>query len=167
MSNLDLSDFFNGEMDMFVETMYRFNEAYSKTVMSACVVDTADKFPINDLENMFPDIYSKYIDLSQCKEGDYLRFCEHLSQFEYEGLLIDNIDRIPNNADREDWEAFVRFALKRETEFPLLPFHCISFDERHIGARCRRFPEYLNGKSLQSDIIKVDNNTDKSDADSL
>lgn len=167
MSNLDLNEYFNGEMDLFVKAMYQMNEAYSKTLMSACVVDPADKFPINDMENMFPDIYSRYIDLSKCKDGDYTLFCQHLSQTEYEGLLIDNIDLIPDNADREYWEEFVRFALKRETEFPLLPFHCISFDEMHIAVRCGKYPEYLKGKSLQTVIIEVDNNTDKSDEDSL
>ncbi len=101
-------------------------------------------------------IRSKYIDLSQTSKGDYNRFAQHLNQFKYDGLIIDNVDEIPDNSDREDWEEFVRFALKRETEYSMLPFgDCINFNEMHLAVRCKEYPEYIKGKSLQMIIIGV------------
>ena len=70
--------------------------------------------------------------------------------------MIDNVDEIPDNSDREDWEEFVRFALKREPEYLMLPFgDCINFNEMHLAVRCKEYPEYIKGKSLQMIIIGV------------
>ena len=97
--------------------------------------------------------------LQICKRGVlFLRVYElfRLNQFKYDGLIIDNVDEIPDNSDREDWEEFVRFALKRETEYSMLPFgDCINFNKMHLAVRCKEYPEYIKGKSLQMVIIGV------------
>ena len=153
MSILDLSDFDNGTMDKEVEYLNLLHDTFSGTTLTAFVVNRDT--PINHVGKAL-DIRSKYIDLSQSSDGDYNRFAQHLNQFKYDGLIIDNVDEIPDNSDREDWEEFVRFALKREADYQLLPFgDCINFNEMHIAVRCKEYPEYLKGKSLQMLIIGV------------
>ena len=159
--------FEDGTMDKYVEREWWLKDTYQKTLLTAFVVD--EDVPIEYLGKLFnPQIRSKYIDLSDCSAGDYNLFCQHLNQFKYDGLLIDNIDKIPNNEDREYWEAFVRFALKREDEFPLPDGDDIYFSKMHIAVRCKEYPEYLMGKSLQCIIIGEEyNNRFLSDEDSI
>lgn len=151
MSVLDLGDFDNGMMDKEVEDLCLLRNVFERRVMSALVMN-----PGIDVKNLGKDtgVRSKYIDLSQTSEGDYNLFALHLNQFGYDGLIIDNVDKIPHNADREDWECFVRYALKRENEYPILPSgESINFGEMHIAARAAEYPEYLKGKSLQMMVI--------------
>ena len=153
MSILDLSDFDNGTMDKEVEYLHLLHDTFLGTILTAFVVNR--DIPINHVGKVL-GIRSKYIDLSQTSKGDYKRFAQHLNQFKYDGLMIDNVDEIPDNSDREDWEVFVRFALKRKTEYSMLPFgDCINFNEMHIAVRCKEYPEYIKGKSLQMIIIGV------------
>ena len=153
MSILDLSDFDNGTMDKEVEYLNLLHDTFLGTTLTAFVVNR--DIPINHVGKVL-GIRSKYIDLSQTSKGDYNRFAQHLNQFKYDGLMIDNVDEIPDNSDREDWEEFVRFALKRETDYQLLPFgDCINFNEMHTAVRCKEYPEYIKGKTLQMIIIGV------------
>ena len=153
MSILDLSDFDNGTMDNMVEYLHLLHNTFLGTILTAFVVNR--DIPINHVGKEL-GIRSKYIDLSQTSKGDYKRFAQHLNQFKYDGLMIDNVDEIPDNSDREDWEEFVRFALKRETEYSMLPFgDCINFNKMHLAVRCKEYPEYIKGKSLQMVIIGV------------
>ena len=159
MSTSKLASFFetvrkfeDGTMDKYIENLNLLHYSFGGTILSACVVDADMDMPIDGLGESL-DVWSKYIDLSNCPEGDYNLFCKHLSQSQYDGLMIDNIDKIPDNEDREYWEAFVRCALKREDEFPLPSGDNICFDKMHIAVRCKEFPEYLKGKSLQCVII--------------
>ena len=143
MSVLDLGDFDNGMMDKEVEDLCLLRNVFERRVMSALVIN-----PGIDVKNLGKDmgVRSKYIDLSQTSKGDYNLFALHLNQFGYDGLIIDNVDKIPRNADREDWEYFVRYALKRENEYPILPSgESINFGEMHIAARASEYPEYLKG----------------------
>lgn len=156
MGILDLTDFDNGAMDKEIEYINLLHGTFSRTISTAFVV--YPDIPIKHVGKLL-DIRSKYIDLSLTTKGDYNRFAQHLSQFKYDGLIIDNVDEIPDNSDRENWEEFVRFALKRESDFPLLPFgDCINFNEMHIAVRCKEYPLYLKGKSLQMIIIGVGSN---------
>lgn len=153
MSILDLSDFDNGTMDKEVEYLNLLHKTFSGVTSTAFVVNP--DIPINNVGKEM-GIRSKYIDLSQTSKGDYNLFAQHLNQFKYDGLLIDNVDKIPDNPDREDWEEFVRFALKRESEYQMLPFgDCINFNEMHIAVRSKEYPGYLKGKSLQMIIIGI------------
>ena len=136
MSILDLSDFDNGTMDKEVEYLNLLHDTFLGTTLTAFVVNR--DIPINHVGKVL-GIRSKYIDLSQTSKGDYNRFAQHLNQFKYDGLVIDNV-----------------FALKRETEYSMLPFgDCINFNEMHIAVRCKEYPEYIKGKSLQMIIIGV------------
>lgn len=154
INNVD--DFFNGKMDRIIECMQALHDTFVRPILSALVVDTTDDIPIQQEGKLF-GIHSKYLDLSQCVPGDYELFVKSFVQRRYEGLLLDNIDNIPNNEDRDHWEVFVRFALKRENDFQ--PFNMpksIHFGQLHIAARCKRVPDYLDGRSLQYVIIKTD-----------
>ena len=166
---LDDSKWWDGTMDKYVERLWWLKDTYQKTILTAFVVDEDEDLHIKDLgKQCEPPIRSKYIDLSDCSVGDYKLFCQHLNQFQYDGLLIDNIDKIPNNEDRAYWEAFVRFALKREDEFPLPDGDNIDFSKMHIAVRCKEYPEYLMGKSLQCIIIGEEyNNRFLSDEDCI
>lgn len=136
-----------------------FAHAFKNTINSVLVIDKEGYTPLKkeELMDQYPDIHMKYINLALASNGDYTLFCKLLSQRRYNGLLLDNIDRIPDNADREFWEEFVRFALKREHEVPIPNYaggdFLINFDEMHIAARCMEMPEFLEGKSLQAVFI--------------
>jgi hypothetical protein len=154
INNVD--DFFNGKMDRVVECMKMLHDTFAGTTLSILVVDATDDIPILQ-EGKLLDIRSKYLDLSQCVQGDYKLFVKHFVQRQYAGLLLDNIDNIPNNEDCCDWEEFVRFALKRENDFqPSMLSESIHFGQLHIAARCKKKPEYLNERSLQCVILDVD-----------
>ena len=156
MSILNLSDFFNGKMDDWIEKWELLNRTFGNKILSVLLVDPNNEMPIEYVMQRHPNSRIKYIDLAKCCDGDYNRFAQHLNQFKYDGLMIDNVDEIPDNSDREDWEEFVRFALKREADYQLLPFgDCINFNEMHIAVRCKEYPEYIKGKSLQMIIIGV------------
>ena len=113
MSILDLSDFDNGTMDKEVEYLNLLHDTFLGTTLTAFVVNR--DIPINHVGKVL-GIRSKYIDLSQTSKGDYNRFAQHLNQFKYDGLIIDNV---------------------------------------HIAVRCKEYPEYIKGKSLQMIIIGV------------
>jgi hypothetical protein len=151
-----VDDFFNGKMDRIIECTKVLHDTFVRPVLSALVVDTTDDIPIQQ-EGKLLGIHSKYLDLSQCVPGDYELFVKSFVQRRYEGLLLDNIDNIPNNEDHDDWEVFVRFALKRENDFQ--PFNMpksINFGQLHIAARCKKNPDYLNGRSLQCVVVNLD-----------
>ena len=161
MSTSKLASFFetvrkfeDGTMDKYIERWALLQNTFAGTTLSACVVNAdMDDMPIDGLGES-QDVWSKYIDLSNCPEGDYNLFCRRLNQSKFDGLMIDNIDKIPDNEDREYWEEFVRCALKREDEFPLPDGgDNICFSKMHIAVRCKEIPEYLKGKSLQCVII--------------
>jgi hypothetical protein len=93
---------------------------FKNIVLAALIVDDAEQNPIHNLGSD-NGIFSKYIDLSATKTGDYNKFLKELGTLpQLEGILLDNVDKIPKNKDREYWEEFVRFALKknRTSRFP-------------------------------------------------
>ena len=93
----------------------------------------------------------EYFDLSEVKDGDYKLIFNKIYQFQPDGILFDNIDKIPNISEKGDFEYLVQMALKRDT----LPYDkgVIDFADFKVGARCSEYPEYLKGKSLQSIYI--------------
>lgn len=150
------SDWNNGVMDANIENEMRLKDYYGRGVCAALV--TTENCPFYEIKDSFK-FTSKYINLSGLKEGDYDRYMEMMRYWTYDGIMLDNIDRIPDNKDKEYWQEFVRFALKKESDFPLdqtTGVNCgiIDFDKLHIAARSiSGFPEYLDGKSLQ--IIRI------------
>lgn len=151
------SEDFDEELEWFVEHNYFLEKYFNTTSLSVLVITPRLEIRNSSLPDGTP---TKYIDLAATTEGHYPLFCKHLAQFRYDqsgrGLLIDNIDKIPDNADRENWEDFVRYALKRENEVPIPASsgdYCIDFGRMHIAARCSEKPAYLEGASLQAYII--------------
>ena len=99
-----------------------------------------------------------YFDLSKVIDGDYKLIIKLLSWGTKEGVLFDNIDRIPNISEKEDFEYLVQMALKRDT-LPTergMPIDMLDFDDLLVGAKCSEYPDYLKGKSLQSITILVE-----------
>jgi hypothetical protein len=154
-----LDDWADGKYDKYLECTLVLDKTFKQNVMAALVVDDADDdvfVPIKELGRNH-NVSSKYIDLSDTTPGDYNRFLKFLAQRHHlQGILIDNIDKIPDMADREYWEEFVRFALKKEPDFPLPGGATICFDKIHVAARCKTFPEYLKGCSMQCLVISKD-----------
>ncbi|MDE6027800.1 MAG: hypothetical protein K2G23_07005, partial [Muribaculaceae bacterium] len=123
---------------------------------SMIVVDQANELTLADFEKMDASLNLGKIELGNVAPGEYNLFCRHLAENHYDGLLIDNIDSIPDNEDREYWEEFVRFALKREDDFPLTGTNSyIDFSSLHIAVHCGHYPHYLEGKSLQAIRIEA------------
>lgn len=128
-------------------------KVFHDKVLSVLLIDPDNDIPITKLENE-EGLFTKYFDLAQCTDGDYSLILKTL-RHGCEGLWLDNVDSIPDISDKEDIEELVLFALKREPAFPLPDIEAISFNDLAIAARCRKYPEYLNGKSLQALIIDM------------
>lgn len=104
-----------------------------------------------------------YFDLSQVSDGDYALITKKISDFEYDGILFDNIDSIPEISEKRDFEELVRFALKREDDFPIPGKKYINFSQKKIGCKATEFPDYLKGKSLYAYFIVIDENSEMLD----
>ena len=166
LETLDTSDYFNGKMDKWIEDYTLIGDTFKRGGVSVLVIDPNNQMPLTDMQSRFGNLNLKYIDLAECKEGDYNRIGRHLNQYidngkcAYDGLLLDNIDCIDAGNDTEDMQIFVWQALKRDdTEYggyQMLPFgETIPFDKMKIAARCKEIPGYLKGKSLMSVFINV------------
>ncbi len=148
-----------GKYDKYLECAKVLKDTFNGTILAALVIDdVGDDFGFSSINYLVNnEINSKYIDLSVTGFGDYGRFLKELSRTpKLEGILLDNIDRIPGNADTRYWEEFVRFALKKEPDFPLPAGATLSFDKMHIAARCQAFPKYLKDCSMQCLVISKD-----------
>lgn len=162
---LDLLAFFDGRMDRFIEQSKLFDDTFGARAFSALVIDPDNDFPLKDYQTQNPERYIKYIDLSECAEGDYERIRKMLEQhvadgeFAFDGLILDNIDRIQAGADTQDLRLMVWQTLKRDDSelggYRLSPYGPdMPFDKTSIACRCAELPEYINGKSLLSIFIK-------------
>lgn len=142
-------------LDRAVEDAFFLRHTFRGIVSTALVIDPEGKHSIASLGET-EGIYSKYLDLATVTPGDYARFIKHITEFDYAGLILDNIDWIPQGDDKEWWEEFVRMALKREDEVSVSEEGTVmSFDTLHIAARCKSFPSYLDGTSLHTVIIEI------------
>lgn len=147
MSILDLNDFENGVMDKYVENRDLLKRIFGKGECSSVLIMTKN-CPFQEIAKDL-SLYSKYIDLEKTVSGDYIRFMAHIEDFGYDGLFIDNVDKIPDNDDREYWEYFVKYALRNESDFQPRPFGSdLELDKKHNAARCSAYPEYLKGMSV-------------------
>lgn len=142
----------------YVENYMLFKEVYGRGANAVLVL--TGNCPFHDAKDDF-NFVTKYIDLSDLKEGDYDRYMGQIAHSTFDGIMLDNIDRIPDNKDKEFWQEFVRFALKKEMDFPLnqttgATCGVMDFDKLHVAARnTGGFPEYLRGKSIQCSVIDV------------
>ncbi len=154
LDQLDVSEYFNGEMDRWIEKHQIFDETFKKGVLSVLLVDSDNQMPIKNYPSENPDLDLKYIDFAKCEEGDYKRIERQVLDGGYRGYLFDNIDEVGWIEDKAQLEYLAKMSLKRDT----LPFtdSIIDFNDRMmIVCRCKEIPEYLKGQSLQMIIIEV------------
>lgn len=153
MEMLDLQPFEDGTMDGWVEKWNELNDTFHQKVLSVLVIDPDNEMRIAEMTNDEGKLL-KYFDLSQCADGDYKLMLNALS-VGYEGIMFDNADSVPDISDKGKIEELVRFSLKRESDFPLPNGDTFDFNDLAIAVRCSKYPQYLNGKSLQSLIIDM------------
>lgn len=144
------------QIQKFVEPFMMFKKVFHEKGFSALMKAPEIDFSLREFLNngVSDDEVVRYFDLSKCKSGDYELIIKVLSDGA-EGVLFDNIDRVPNIEDREEIEYLVRMALKRDTlpTKPSYPISELDFSGIMVGARCEEIPEYLTDKSLQMIII--------------
>lgn len=150
----DLGD----KLDRIVESIYWFDKSFKSKAVSVMVIDPYGDFKLKDYDERHKETFIKYFNLSECKEGDYTRIGRFFNDWSetLDGVIFDNVDCIAGISDKEDIEQMVISALKRDDDLQILPFgEPIPFDKMMVGVRCKEYPEYLKGKSLQTDIIEV------------
>ena len=108
-----------------------------------------------------------YFDLSQVRDGDYELITKKISDWEYDGILFDNIDAIPEISEKKDFEELVRFALKREDDFPIPGKKYLNFSPKKIGCKATEYPDYLKGKSTNTYFIVIDENSEMLDENEI
>lgn len=108
-----------------------------------------------------------YFDLSQVRDGDYELITKKISDWEYGGILFDNIDAVPEISEKRDFEELVRFALKREDDFPIPGKKYLNFSQKKIGCKATEYPDYLKGKSTYAYIIVIDENSEMLDENEI
>lgn len=153
----------NCKLDDFVERVQpkilQFKKFFLGKILSVVIVCSDDDFSLLHFHNT--EVPNKeriaYFDLSKVTDGDYKLIIKTLSWGTKEGVLFDNIDRIPNISEKEDFEYLVQTALKEDT-LPTereIPFDMLDFSGLMVGVKCSEYPDYLKGKSLQTFIISV------------
>ncbi|MCM1452125.1 MAG: hypothetical protein NC102_07690 [Clostridium sp.] len=158
-----LSEDFEDEFFSALDKSIEFERMFQKGV-SVLVIDPNDKFKLNDRPKEDQTIL--YFDMSECAEGDFARIArkiyEHVKAGELDGLLFDNIDRMPDVEDKGDLENLVAFALKNDSDYsapvygdPIIGGP-IPFDRMKVGARCREYPEFLNDYHVVSFLLEID-----------
>lgn len=103
--------------------------------------DLTDKFPSQPL----------VIDCATLVNGDFAKCVDGLANWNHRGVFFDNIDIIPDFAEKEDWEYLIRFALKKEY-YPVNGKD-IEFERLQVVARGADFPAYINPPSLSAVIL--------------
>ena len=127
---------------------------------SILLFDPHDEFNLNSLRDKLEGV-AHYYDLAQCKAGDYVDFVNRyvfpLVNGQIDHLLVDNIDKIPDIEDKDDFENLLRFLAKGEDYDPFQNFTYTDEDKRikRIGTidfeqyknrlimRCAEVPEFL------------------------
>lgn len=157
----------NENLDRYMENRFEFERNFKSRAVSVLVIDPNDEFPLKDIseDNIM------YFDLSNITEKDYHLMgkwiTQHISNggFAYDGLIFDNADHIPSTFEDKqneyNLEQMIISSLKRDDDFQILPWaypsEPIPFDKIMVAVRCKNFPKYLWGKSLQANIIDTSN----------
>ena len=142
----------NGEFEPFpVKELNAWLEEQLKDV------DRFSATLIIDVNGVTGDIINKFlsqssaIDCAALKEGDFAKCVNHLSGWNCRSVFFDNIDRIPDFEEKEDWEYLIRFALKKEY-YPLNGKD-IEFEKLQVVARGLDFPTYIKPASMHAVIL--------------
>lgn len=158
LNEKDISNQLDDYVDRMQPKRLDFKYLFLKKFSSPVMVCSDSDFSLKEFHNIdAKEERVLYFDLLKVEDGDYKQVFNRIYQFEPDGVLFDNIDKIPNISEKEDFEFLVQMALKRDE----LPFNqgngLIDFNALMVGAKCSEFPEYLKGKSLQIIIISVEN----------
>lgn len=108
-------------------------QTYIKAQNTILLFDPHDEFELRTLQDKL-DRDTKYCDLSQCKAGDYVDFVNQcvlpLVSGQTGYLLVDNIDKIPDIEDKEEFENLLRFLTKGDEYDPFQNFIYTDEDKR-------------------------------------
>ncbi|MDO4335485.1 MAG: leucine-rich repeat domain-containing protein [Bacteroidales bacterium] len=155
MSLLDTNN--EADFDRYMEKRFEFESNFKSRVVSVLIIDPKNEFSLKDLS--INGVSAKYFNLSS---DDYAGigqwFNNHIDngKYAYDGVLFDNINDIPDNAYKVDFEQLIISALKREDDLQMLPFgETIPFDEMMVAVKCKEYPEYLKGNGLYPYIIDM------------
>ena len=155
MSLLDPNN--EADFDRYMEKRFEFEHNFKSRVVSVLIIDPKNEFSLRGLN--INGVSTKYFNLSN---DDYAGigqwFNNHIDngKYAYDGVLLDNIDDIPDNDYKVDFEQLITSALKREDDLQMLPFgETIPFDEMMVAVRCKEYPEYLKGIGLHPFIIDM------------
>lgn len=97
------------------------------------------------------DVDARYLDLSVVTS--FKSLTDNISQSS-QGIIFDNIDRIPESKDKDYICQTVLYALKKEEDAPLAGDKWIDFSQMEVGARCKQFPSYL--ESIYNCMFKIE-----------
>lgn len=154
-SNFDIDEKTLVQEQMIAEQVLKYVEH-----SSILLFDPHDEFNLNSLRDKLEGV-AHYYDLAQCKAGDYVDFVNRyvlpLVNGQIDHLLVDNIDKIPDIEDKDDFENLLRFLAKGEDYDPFQNFTYTDEDKRikRIGTidfeqyknrlimRCAEVPEFL------------------------
>lgn len=118
--------------------------------------DPHDEFNLCSLQGKLKGV-TKHSDLSQCKAEDYVDFVNHFAlplvkgQIDY--LLVDNIDKIPDIEDKEDFENLLRFMAKGDSYDPFQNFNYTDEDKRIKRVGPIDFKQYKNRLIMRSSEV--------------
>ena len=107
-----------------------------------------------DLINKFPS-QPLAIDCAVLTEHDFEKCVHDLSTWNCRSVFFDNIDRISDFEEKEDWEYLIRFALKKEYYF--VNGKDVEFERLQVVARGSDFPSFLNLPNMQAMILNYNN----------
>ena len=103
-----------------------------------------------DLINKFPS-QTLAIDCAALTEHDFEKCVHDLSTWNCRSVFFDNIDRISDFDEKEDWEYLIRFALKKEY-YPVNG-RDVEFEKLQVVARGSEFPSFINPLSMNAIIL--------------
>ena len=118
------------------------------------LLDPDNVVDMYQLKNRFPD-NKVLFDMSQCNPGGYEEFVKQYvlpfvnGSIDY--LLLDNIDKIPDIEERDEFEQLLKFMAKGEEYDPFQNIHNVgrigTLDfgnlNNHLVMRCAQKPEFL------------------------
>ena len=154
-SNFDIDEKTLVQEQMIAEQVLKYVEN-----SSILLFDPHDEFNLNSLRDKLEGV-AHYYDLAQCKAGDYVDFVNRyvlpLVNGQIDHLLVDNIDKIPDIEDKDDFENLLKYLAKGEDYDTFQNFTYTDDDKRikrtgtidfeqyknRLIMRCAEVPEFL------------------------
>lgn len=152
----EFEPFTRTELDGWLDDQLKDVDGFSATLIidaKGVTVDLINKFPSQTLA----------IDCAILMKGDFEKCINNLSTWNCPSIFFDNIDKIPNLEEKEDWEYLIRFALKKEY-YPVNRKD-IEFEKLQVVARGSSFPHFINPLSTQAVILNYNDGSIGADED--